>query len=286
VSLEVVSRTDSRRRRGNRANLAHVPLVVGVLVILAPFLWFVSVAIRPNSQLYQLWPSSITFVHFKEMLSRVPEMVSYYEDSLVITGVTVALVVIIGTLAGYAFSRLEFPGRDIIFWAVVLTTFIPPATAIASLYGELANFNLLDSRTGLILVYTAWDLGIASFIMRSVFASIPRELDEAATIDGASRWRILWRLLVPLSAGGMVVVALLSFTYVWGEYMFAFTFAGDHVRPMSVGIQLFQPTADDPHYSFNVAAAAALVMFLPSIVIYIGFQKWFTKGLMEGALKG
>lgn len=286
MAQQVVSRADRRRGRRLRAGLSHVPLLFGVVVILFPFAWFVSVAIRPDSQLYQLWPSSVTLVNFERMVTRVPEMVSYYEDSLVITGVTVALVVLIGALAGYAFSRLEFPGRDIVFWAVVLTTFIPPATAIASLYGELASFNLLDSRTGLILVYTAWDLGIATFIMRSVFAAIPRELDEAAKIDGASTWKILWKILVPLSAGGMVVVALLAFTYVWGEYMFAFTFAGDRVRPMSVGIQLFQPTADDPHYSFNVAAAAALVMFLPSILIYIGFQKWFTKGLMEGALKG
>jgi len=251
-----------------------------------PFIWLVSVALRPNSELYQLWPSTVTFKNFCEMAGRVPQMVSYYEDSIFISFGSVAAVAIISALSGYAFARLDFPGRDAIFWAVVFTTFIPPATAIASLYIELFDLKLLDTRLGLILVYTSWHLGVGSFIMRSAFAAIPRDLEDAARIDGASSFRILRTIMIPLSAGGMVVVSLLTFVYVWGEYLFASSFAGGAVRPMAIGIKLFQPSGDDPRYSFNVAAAAGLLMFIPSIVIYVGFQKWFTRGLMEGAVKG
>lgn len=257
-----------------------------VVALMFPFLWLASVAVRPREQLYQLFPTSFTFENFVGMVGRVPEMVSYYGDSIVITGSTVAAVVVFGSLAGYAFARLEFPGRDKIFWAVVFTMFIPPLMAVGSLYVELFNFGLIDTRLGLILVYTGWHLGLSTFIMRGVFSSIPFELEEAARVDGASYWAVFWRIMLPLSAGGAVVVALLTFVHVWGEYAFAFTLAGDQVRPMSVGIKLFEPFAADPDYTFNLAAAAALTMFVPSIAIYIALQKWFTKGLMEGALKG
>jgi ABC-type glycerol-3-phosphate transport system permease component len=284
IAVGAPRRPSRRRRRGQL--WVHFSLVLAAIVLMIPFLWFVTVALRPNEQLYQFLPSSLTLSNFVDMANRVPEMASYYGDSAIITGVAVAITAVVSAMAGYAFERLTFPGRNAIFWIVVFTTFIPPETAVASLYVELFNLGLLDTRTGLILVYAAWHLGLGTFIMRSVFRAIPRELEEAARIDGASTWTILWRIMVPLAAGGMVVVALLTFVYVWGEYLFAYTFAGDRVRPMSVGIKLFQPYAADPTYTFTIAAAASLVMFVPAILIYIAFQRWFTKGLLMGALKG
>lgn len=284
VAVRARRRRPRYRRRGQL--WVHFALILAAIALLIPFAWFVTVALRPADQLYQFLPSSLTLSNFADMAHRVPEMASYYGDSAVITGVAVALAAVVSAMAGYAFERLRFPGRNAIFWLVVFTTFIPPETAVASLYVELFNFGLLDSRLGLILVYAAWHLGLGTFIMRSVFSAIPRELEEAARIDGASTWTILWRIMVPLAAGGMVVVALLTFVYVWGEYLFAFTFAGDNVRPMSVGIKLFQPYAADPTYTFTTAAAASLVMFVPALLIYIAFQRWFTKGLLMGALKG
>ena len=282
--------TERPRRRRFRpaggATGAHVFLVAVITIVMLPFAWFVSVAFRPREELYQFLPQTFTLENFRDMVARVPELFYYYLDSFIVTGWTVAAVVVIGTLAGYAFARLKFVGKDAIFWLVVSTIFIPPIMTVASLYIELFALNLVDTHLGLILVYTGWHLGLATIIMRNVFASIPRELEEAAKVDGASAWTILWRIMFPLSSGGAVVVALFTFVPVWGEYVFAFTFAGDAVRPMSIGIKLFQPHASDPNYSFAAAAAAALVMFVPSIAIYIFMQRWFTKGLMEGALKG
>lgn len=275
-----------RKRSGIRQPFEHVLLLLLAVLLLAPFLWFVSVAFRPEQDLYQLLPSRLTLENFPAMLDRVPAMASYYADSFVITGVSIAIIVIASTMGGYAFARLPFRGRDKVFWIVVSTIFVPHATAVATLYLELVDFQLLDTRLGLILVYAAWQVAIGTLIMRSVFAQIPDELEQAARIDGASTWQILWRIYVPLAKGGVIVVCLISFVYIWGEYLFAFTFAGDEVIPMSLGIRFFQPTASDPTYTFNVAAAAGLVMFIPSLVIYLVFQKWFSRGVLEGALKG
>ncbi|WP_129663929.1 carbohydrate ABC transporter permease [Phytoactinopolyspora endophytica] len=273
-------------RRRKRQPVEHATLVVLAAVLLTPFAWFVSVAFRPKDELYQLLPSSLTLSNFPAMIDRVPDMVSYYADSIIITFGAVAIIAVGSALAGFAFARMSFPGRDVLLWLIVGTIFIPHPTVVAALWVQLFELNLLDTRLGLTLVYAAWGFAIGTFIMRNVFKQIPIELEQSARVDGASSWQILWRIYTPLAMGGVIVVSMLSFVHIWGEYLFAFTFAGGDVIPMSLGIQFFQPSGSDPTYTFNVAAAAGLVMFIPSLVIYIGFQRWFSRGAMEGALKG
>lgn len=269
-----------------RQPVEQATLAVAALALLAPFVWFVSVAFRPEEDLYQLIPSRLTVANFPAILDRVPAMFGYYVDSFIITGVSVLTVALASSMAGFAFAQLSFPGRNVLFWVLISTLFIPHATVVASLYLELYELNLIDTRLGLILVYSAWQLSLGILIMRSVFRQVPNELEQAARVDGATTWQILWRIYLPLSLGGVIIVSLISFVHIWGEYLFAFTFAGDDVVPMSIGIQYFQPSTSDPTYTFNIAAAAALLMFIPAIFIYIAFQKWFSKGIMEGALKG
>lgn len=269
-----------------RQPVEHATLVVLAVALLMPFAWFVSVAFRPKDQLYQLLPTTFTLDNFPEMIDRVPDMAGYYADSLIVTFGSVAVIALGSTLAGYAFARIRFPGREALLWLIVATIFIPHPTAVAALWIQLFELDLLDTHAGLILVYSAWGFAIGTFIMRNVFRQIPIELEQSARVDGASTWYVLWRIYTPLAKGGIVAVSLLSFVHIWGEYLFAFTFAGGDVVPMSLGIRFFQPTASDPTYTFNVAAAAGLVMFVPSVIIYIAFQRWFSKGIMEGALKG
>lgn len=275
-----------RKKLRNRQLIEHFLLIFGIVVVLAPMIWFVSIAFRPPSESYQLFPSRLTLENFPAMLEKVPGMAGYMLDSAIITGATVILVVIVTAMGGFAFGRINFPGRELIFWSMVGTLFIPITTAIAALYVQLFEMNLLDTRIGLILVYTSWQLAMGLLIMRGIFSTIPSDLEESARLDGASMWQVLWRIYAPLGRGGMVIVALITFVFAWGEYILAFTFAGTEVVPMSLGIQFFEPEPSDPTYSFNAAVAAALIMFVPSIIIYIIFQKQFSKGVMEGALKG
>lgn len=278
--------TTQRRKLRPRQLLEHTVLVIGILLILAPMVWFVSIAFRPPSESYQLVPESFTFENFPAMVAKVPGMAYYMMDSAIITGATVVLVVIVTSMGGFAFGRIRFPGREALFWIIVATLFIPTTTAVAALYLQLFEMRLLDTHLGLILVYSSWQLAMGLLIMRGIFSTIPSELEESARLDGASMWQVLWRIYAPLGRGGMVIVALITFVFAWGEYLLAFTFAGTDVVPMSLAIQFFEPAPSDPTYSFNAAVAAALVMFVPSIIIYLVFQKQFSKGVMEGALKG
>lgn len=270
--------------------LKHLALLVAIFITLAPFLWLVSIAVRPVNETYVVpmpfLPSRLTLTHFVSMAKLVPQMATYYRNSFIITGASVAAIDAISCVAGYAFARLRFPGRDLLFWIVVTTMFLPSVIAVSPLYVMLSRLNLLDTWLALIFPYTGWYLPVSVFIMRGIFSAIPRELEDAARIDGASVWQIFWRVMLPLGASGAVVVAIFAFVPIWGEYLFSFTFTSTgRSIPMSVGIRFFEPSPASGNYTFNVAAAAALVMFLPSLLVYATLQKWFTKGLTEGALK-
>jgi ABC-type glycerol-3-phosphate transport system permease component len=270
--------------------LKHTVLISIAFFSLAPILWLIGIAFRPEEQAYttpmMLLPRSLTLENFRYIFRKVPQMAVLYRNSIIITGVTVASVVIISSLAGYAFAKLKFPGKDVIFWLVMIAMFMPRSMAIPSLYQLLTRLRLLDTYAGLFLPYTAWWLPLNIFIMRSAFASIPQELEDAARIDGASPFRVYWQVMLPLAASSAVTVAIFTFVPVWGEYLFAFTFTTTvKAMPMGVGIKLLKPGAFSGEWTFPVAASATLATFVPPLLIYIGLQKWFTKGLLEGALK-
>ncbi len=270
--------------------LKHAALLAAVGLSLAPFLWLVSIALRPVTETYvvpmPLLPSRLTLEHFGAMPAMAPQMISYYRNSFAITMASVAAITVIACLAGYAFARIRFPGREWVFWLVVATMFLPSMIAVPSLYVLLNTLNLLDTWPGLILPYTGWYLPVSVFIMRGIYLQIPRDLEDAARIDGASFWATFWHIMLPLGASGAIVVAIFAFVPIWGEYLFAFTFTSTtSAMPMSVGIRFFEPSPATGKYTFNVAAAAALVMFVPALLVYVTLQRWFTKGLLEGALK-
>lgn len=289
-SVALRNRRIGRRLPSAATVFKHLVLLAAVLVSLAPFLWLVSIALRPVTETYvvpmPLLPSRLTLEHFADMAAMAPLMAAYYRNSFAITGASVAAIVAIAALSGYAFARLRFPGREPLFWLVVTAMFMPGMIAVPPLYVLLSNLNLLDTWLGLILPYTGWYLPVSVFIMRGIFMMIPRDLEDAARIDGASSWQIFWRIMLPLGASGAIVVAIFAFVPIWGEYLFSFTFTSTaNAMPMSVGIRFFEPSPATGKYTFNVAAAAALVMFVPPLVIYVTLQRWFTKGLMAGALK-
>ena len=200
----------------------------------------------------------------------------------------------LASLAGYGFARMRFRGRDLIFLALMLSIFIPRSGGLMALYELMAFLKLRNSLLGLILLFAA-GTPTAIFIMRQSFLAIPREIEEAALIDGASWFQVFWRVALPLVTGGMLVVATLAFVGVWGDYLVTYTLIDrDAQMPISVGIQKVlvksYETALSPQFRGQFAgesanAAALLFATLPVVVIYAVFQRWFMRGLMEGALK-
>jgi ABC-type glycerol-3-phosphate transport system permease component len=268
----------------------HAFLLAIVFFSLSPILWLLGIAFRPVEETYQtpmkLLPQTLTLENTRVVIEKLPKLVILYRNSFVITGVTVTAVVIITALAGFVFARIEFPGRDFFFWLVVAAMFMPKSMMIPGLYEVLRKLKIMDTLPGLFMPYTGWFLSLTTFIMRSAFASIPRDLEDAAVIDGASPFRLFSRVMFPLVTPSVVTVAILTFVPVWGEYLYAFTFTSSQsAMPMSIGIKFLQSGPAQGEWTFPVAAMAVILSFIPPMLIYIGLQRWFTRGLLEGALK-
>ena len=276
-------------RRWLRSAATHAFLAFVGLVILVPLLWITFSSIKSLPETYRtpptFFPLEPTLEHYVFVLNSLRALPTYYANSLVVTGCSVLASVMVCSLAGYAFARLDFPGRDPLFWGLIVSLFLP--TSITSLFAiyELTDWmGLLDTRLGLILPYTAGALVTGTFIMRSVFLSIPSELEDAARIDGASAWAIFQRIMLPLGANGVVVVTILNFINIWGEYLIARTLTLEKARTLTVGIALVQPTTTGS-WHFGTVMAAYMLMFFPAFVVLVLVQRWFMKGLTEGAIK-
>ena len=282
--------TASRLKKDIAKTVIHLILFAAVFVAMFLLFWLISIAVRPVQETYRvaasLLPKKLTIVNFHQVLFELPQMAIYYRNSLIITFIAVGSIVIISALAGYAFARVQFPGRNLIFWAVIATIFFPYTISLPALYDILFRLHLTDSLIGLILPYTAIWLRLGTLIMRQVFLSVPKELDDAAIIDGCSRLGAFWRVLLPITSSGWVVVAIFAFVPMWGEFILAFTVTSTpKSMPISIGMKMLEPNPAFAEWTFPVAAAAALMIFIPSLLIFIVFQKWFTKGITAGALK-
>lgn len=268
----------------------HALLIMAVIMSMFLFFWLVCTSIRPVKETYSIpitiLPRSLTIANFKEVLFELPLITKYYLNGLIITFTTVGSILFISALAGYAFARLRFPGRDIIFWVIIATMFFPYDISLPALYQLLYSFHLTDTLIGLILPYTAIWVRLGTLIMRQVFLSIPRDIEDAAIIDGCSKIGVFWRILLPLASSGWVVVGIFTFVPIWGEFILAYTVTSTpKSMPISIGMKMLKPSPSFGDWTFPVATSAALLIFIPSLVIFIIFQKWFTKGLMSGALK-
>ena len=211
-------------------------------------------------------------------------------NSVIVTGGTVLLTALLATLAGYGFARIRFRGRDLIFIIFLLSLFIPQSGGLMAAYELMSFLHLRNNLLGLILAFSA-GLTVPVFIMRQSFLALPNELDDAARIDGATRWQFFWRIGVPLVSAGITVVAIFTFISAWGEYLFTYTME-DKQSLYTLAVAVAQteiPNAafnDVPQFSaYGAEAAIAIMGAAPAIAIFVLLQKWFVRGLAEGALK-
>jgi ABC-type glycerol-3-phosphate transport system permease component len=266
----------------------HTLLMFFVAVILLPLTWILASSFKSVPELYRvpttLFPTQPSIDSYRFVLTQVPRLPLYYENSVAVTTVSVVLAGAISCLAGYAFARLEFPGRDQIFWGLVVSLFLPTSiTSLFAVYELTSRLQLLDTWLGLILPYTAGHLIVSTFIMRSVYMSVPGELEDAARIDGCGRLQVFARIMLPLGATGLAVTTILNFISIWGEYLIARTLTYEQARTLPVQIALLQPNTGEWH--FNTVTAAYMLMFGPAFLVLVVLQRRFMRGLTEGALK-
>ena len=213
----------------------------------------------------------------------------YFINSVIVTLSSVTLIVLLGAMAAYALARFYHPLGKGVFWLFLAGLMIPVQLSIVPLFFELKALGLLNSRFGLILVYTANGLPFAIFILAGFFKSLPRSLYEAAVVDGCSEASAFWRVMLPLARPGLVTVAIFQFIGVWKEYFFAFMFtsgdAGASVRTLPLGLANLSITSQY-RSDYGMLFAGLVIVTIPILIVFIALQKQLVKGVTAGALKG
>jgi alpha-glucoside transport system permease protein len=225
-------------------------------------------------------PSQATFDNYQEIFDNEAITTSIFTTLWVALGGTI-LPILIASLAGYAFAWLEFPGRDWLFLVVVGLLVVPIQMALIPIFSLYNDFGLFDTVLGLILFHTAFGLPFAIFLLRNFFIGIPRDLLEAARIDGASELRIFARLILPLGLPAIASLAIFQFLWVWNDLLVALTF-GRETQPITVAIfsQMRQFSAN-----IELIAPAAFVSLAIPLVVFFAFQRYFVQGLLAGSVK-
>jgi len=275
-----------RPRRPRGWQLVYIPLVALLIFSVAPLLlaWFTAFK-SAEQQLVNPWglPIPPTLENLTEAWT-VGRFGVYFQNSLIISVADVIGMVIISSLAGYAFGRMQFPGQKVLLYGLLIGLTIPVAAIIIPLYLTMRDFHLLNTYGSVIIADIALAAPIFVFIMRAFFKDLPAELDDAARIDGANEFQIFWQIMLPLARPGLLTVALLEFLWSWNDLFLPLVFlVSDELRTLPVGMLFFQGkfTID-----YGLMSAGVLIISLPVTVLFLIFQKDFVKGLASGALKG
>jgi multiple sugar transport system permease protein len=204
-------------------------------------------------------------------------------NSVVISTVSTVVVVTLAVPAGYAFSRFRFPYDDAVFVGLIFSRIFPPIGIIVPYYQGIAALGLLNTRIGIIVSHVYLWLPLMIYIMRNFFVSIPREIDEAALVDGCTRLQAFYRVVLPLAKPGVAAVTILSFLYSWREFLFAFMIADTlRSKPISVAVYSF---VGEVTVHWEELAAASVIAILPTVLVVVFFQRYIVSGLTAGAVK-
>jgi ABC-type glycerol-3-phosphate transport system permease component len=265
----------------------HAIIIFFCLIIILPILWVLLMSIKsvPDAYTGKLWPEQFDFSHYSYVFENIPSFWQNYTNSIIVTTATVIITSLCALLAGYALVHLRLPGATLVVSILVGTLFFP--TRLVSLIGIFqiqTAVGLHNTLVGLILPYVTLNLAISILIMRSIFEQISGEIVDAARIDGASSWRILWEIMLPLTVNGLVVLVIVNFVTAWGEYLLAVTLTNDQsVRTLPV--VLATTFGGFGEWAWPRIAAVYIMAILPGLIGFAVAQRWYMKGLTEGALK-
>jgi len=266
--------------------LVYIPLCILFVFAVGPLLltWFTAFK-TDRQQLVSPYglPLPPTFDNVREAWT-VGRFGVYFRNSVIISVADVVGMLVIASPAGYAFARLRFPGQRVLLYVLLVGLTIPVAAIIIPLYLTMRDFRLLDSYGSVIVADIALAAPIFVFIMRAFFKDLPRELDDAARVDGASEFQIFWQVMLPLARPGLMTVALLEFLWSWNDLLLPLVFlVTDDLRTLPVGMLFFQGqfTTD-----YGLMSAGVLILSLPVTILFLVFQRDFVRGLAAGALKG
>jgi trehalose/maltose transport system permease protein len=267
--------------------LFYLLVVVIIVFNLFPFVWALLSSFRPSSELFStnLWPSQLTLAHFQAVFKDA-RFVAGLINSIIVAGCTVLIALGLGSLCAYALGRLPFRFKGPVLYLVLTMTMFPTIAVLSGLFVMLKTLNLFNSRQGLILTYLIFTMPFTIWVMTQYFRSLPKELEEAAYVDGASPLKVFWDILLPLTLPGLVSTGLLAFIAAWNEFLFALTFTvTDTMKTVPVVISQFSGSSafEQPWGSIM---AGSMVVTIPLVILVMIFQYRIVEGLTAGAVKG
>ncbi len=281
----------ARRRRDPWSLVGWVVLAVLILFSMLPMAWMLLTSVKTQFAALQYppqwWPENITFEQYERLLSPKSdvgrEFLLYLFNSVWISATTTILGVIVAVPAAYAFSRFRFPGRDALFYSVLLRNMFPAVVFLMPLFLLMRFLYLVNTGWSLVLTYLTFGLPLSIWLLKGFYDNIPPELEQAARMDGASRFKAFVLIVMPLSSPGIIATAIYSFILAWNEYVYALTFLNNKDRlTLPVGLERFFA-----EYATNWPGlmAASFIMSVPVVVLFLILQKYFVRALTEGAVK-
>ena len=268
--------------------VANIFFIIVCFLVLVPVLYALSVSLNADNSLlssdFSFLPKQLTLDNYNAVFFEKPILL-WLKNSLILAVITLVISLGTGIPAAYAFSRKDFPGRNAILKLLILLYAFPSLLSMTALYKLLTPMGLINTKTGLIIVYTGTMAVFALWNMKGYFDTIPAEIEEAAKIDGATQAQIVLQIVLPLAKPTIAVTAMMVLVYVWNEYIFAVNFmTGSDTYTLAAGLYSLQAT--EMSGSWPVFAAASIVVSIPILIVFFSLQKNMTTGLTSGGVKG
>ncbi|WP_127486238.1 carbohydrate ABC transporter permease [Paenibacillus ehimensis] len=264
-----------------------IAIALLLFFVLFPFMQMLSTSLKPADEMFTVpttWiPEHFTLDNFKAALN-YGNFITYFLNSLAVSVITCVLVIVIAVLAAYGFTRLEFPGRKLLLNMILVSQMFCISAIVVPLYKLVGSLHLLNSYAGLVLAYLAFTVPVAIWLLRSFLLGIPHDMEEAAMMEGASRIKAFFHVIVPLLRPGIGATAAYVFLITWQEFLFALVFmTKQEFRTLPVGIMDFKGQYET---NWGTMMAASLLISIPVFVLFLFIQRQLVAGLTEGATKG
>jgi multiple sugar transport system permease protein len=281
----VTTALPERRRDRTAKIILYAILILGLLVVVGPFIWMALSSFKPEAEIRAApptwWPHTWTLTNYRDLFSRL-DFPRYFTNSVIVAALVTAGNLMFCSLLGYALAKLDFPGRKALFRTVLAMLMVPGMVLFVPQFVLVSNLGLANSYAGLVLPFLAGPFGV--FLMRQFLLSIPDDLLEAARVDGAGEWRIFWRIVLPLCRPALATLGILTFLSSWNNFLWPLvvaTTADKYTLP--VALALFSVGQNRTDY--GLLLAGAVVVVLPVLIVFLLLQRHFMRGIATTGLK-
>lgn len=275
-----------RRTAGDVVAYAFLGLMSAVALF--PLVWGFLSSLKDERLMFsyppRLLPDPLTFVHYRGVLFDT-NMPLFFWNSLLVTCATVGLTVLVAFHGAYAAARFDFKGREVLLFVILSTAMIPGIAILVPLYLLARRVGIFDTHVGLVLVYSAWQMPMTLWLLRGFIEAVPRELEEAAALDGCSRSGLMWRIMLPLIRPGLLAAGIMVFVYVWNDFLIAVTLTNSEVKRL-LQVGLYRYYADTTGIFWGRFMAYTTLSSLPILAAFFALNRRFIQGMTEGGLKG